>query len=65
VAANAALCCDAGDPEAFAAAMRRVLGEPGLHAALRRAGVSRASTFTWERTAASTLAVYERLLAER
>ncbi len=65
VAGDAALCCDAGDPEAFAAAMRRVLGEPGLHAALRQAGVSRAGTFTWERTAASTLAVYERLLANR
>ncbi len=65
VAGDAALCCDAGDPEAFAAAMRRVLGEPGLHAALRQAGVSRAGTFTWDCTAARTLAVYERLLAER
>ncbi|HWF83463.1 MAG TPA: glycosyltransferase family 1 protein [Vicinamibacterales bacterium] len=65
VAGDAALCCDADDPEAFAVAMRRVLGEPGLHARLRQAGVSRARIFTWDRTAARTLAVYERLLAER
>jgi glycosyltransferase involved in cell wall biosynthesis len=65
VTGDAALCCEAGDAEAFAAAMRRTLDDPGLHGALRRAGVSRAATFTWDRTAARTLAVYDRLLAER
>jgi glycosyltransferase involved in cell wall biosynthesis len=65
VAGDAALCCDADDPAAFAAAMRRVIEEPGLCRTLRDAGVTRASAFTWERTAARTLAVYETLLASR
>jgi hypothetical protein len=45
--------------------MRRVLDEPGLHHALRQAGLARARAFTWRHTAACTLAVYERLLAGR
>jgi len=65
VAGEAALCCDAGDPAAFAAAMRRVIDEPGLSRTMRDAGVARAGAFTWERTAARTLAVYETLLASR
>ena len=65
VAGDAALCCDASDAAAFAVAMRRLLDEPGLHEAMREAGIARAGTFTWDRTAARTLAVYERLLADR
>ena len=65
IAGDAALSCDAGDAEAFAAAMWRMLCEPDLRTALREAGISRASAFTWTATASKTLAVYERLLAER
>jgi glycosyltransferase involved in cell wall biosynthesis len=65
VAGDAALCCEAGDSEAFSAAMRRVLEEPGLHVAMGDAGIARASGFTWEQTAARTLAVYDTLLRER
>jgi glycosyltransferase involved in cell wall biosynthesis len=65
VAGDAALRCDADDAEAFAAAMRRLLTEPDLRAALRADGIARASAFTWDATAARTLAVYERLLVKR
>ena len=65
IAGDAALSCDAGDAEAFAAAMWRMLCEPDLRTALREAGISRASAFTWTATASKTLAVYERLLADR
>jgi len=65
VAGDAALICDADDAEAFAAAMRRMLTEPDLRRALRAAGIARASAFTWDAAAARTMAVYERLLANR
>jgi glycosyltransferase involved in cell wall biosynthesis len=65
VGGEAVLSCDADDPEAFASAMRRLLTEPNLRAALRAAGIARASAFTWDAAAARTLTVYERLLARR
>jgi glycosyltransferase involved in cell wall biosynthesis len=65
VSGDAAIGCDADDPDAFAVAMRRVLDEPGLHDGLRQAGIARAGAFTWPRTAACTLAVYDSLLAAR
>ncbi len=57
VAGDAALLLDPRDPEAWAAAMTRVLTEPDLRADLARRGLPRAATFTWARTAAETLAV--------
>jgi glycosyltransferase involved in cell wall biosynthesis len=49
----------------IADAMRLVLTQPALAAALRNKGLARASQFTWERTARETIAVYERVLAGR
>jgi glycosyltransferase involved in cell wall biosynthesis len=54
------LLCDPESPEDLAAALRRVLGEPGLAEELRAKGLARAANFTWER-AADALA--ERLTA--
>jgi FkbM family methyltransferase len=54
------------DAEAFAAAIVRLITEPGLAADLGRAGHERLATvFTPERMAASTAALYERTAGDR
>jgi glycosyltransferase involved in cell wall biosynthesis len=62
VAGDAALLVDPYDIAALADAMRRVLEDSALAAALRVKGLERARQFTWERTARETIAVYERVL---
>ena len=55
-----------GDPEAFAAALRRALGDPDLRARIGAAGRARAlSTFTWRQTAVGTVEQYRALLDDR
>lgn len=49
-----------GRPEALAAALARVLDEPGLAERLRAAGRERARTFAWETVLPRLEAVYER-----
>jgi glycosyltransferase involved in cell wall biosynthesis len=52
-----------GRPDALAAAIRRLLGEPFWREAYGTAGVDRArSRYSWTRIAADTAAVYERVL---
>lgn len=58
VAGDAALLVDARDPQAWAAAIVRVLADEDLAARLRLAAPARAAEFTWERCARETLAVY-------
>ncbi|WP_018467515.1 glycosyltransferase family 4 protein [Calidithermus timidus] len=53
-AGEAALLVDPRDPEAIAAAVRRVLEEPGLAEHLREKGYAQAARFTWEATARKT-----------
>jgi glycosyltransferase involved in cell wall biosynthesis len=65
IAGDAAIFCDAERPDAFAAAMQRVLCEPGLRARLRDRGIVRAARFTWNDCATRTLAVYDALLTNR
>lgn len=65
VAGDAALTFDPLDVPAMTAAMRRLLDDPAEAARLRAAGPRRAATFTWEATAAGTLASYGRALAAR
>ena len=65
IAGDAALFCDAGRPDAFAAAMHRVLCEPGLRDRLRDRGMARAASFTWNDCATRTLAAYHTLLTNR
>lgn len=60
VAGDAALLVDPRDTSAIAAAIQRVLTDPGLAADLRVRGQAQAATFSWERTARETLALLNR-----
>ena len=55
---SAALLVDPLDTEALADALRLVLTDDSLRAELRRRGLARAARFTWQQTAAATLAIY-------
>lgn len=61
VVGDAAVLVPAGRPDRLADALRRVLDDADLADALRAAGPERAATFTWERTAEMTVAVYDRV----
>lgn len=65
VAGDAAILVDPNDVDGFAESMARVLGDAALAGNMRRDGLARAATFSWERTARETLAVYEKVLAAR
>ncbi|HEV2753878.1 MAG TPA: glycosyltransferase family 1 protein [Solirubrobacteraceae bacterium] len=58
VVGDAALVVEPEDEEALAAALRRVLHEPGLAARLTEAGLRRARAYTWSRCAEQTVSVY-------
>jgi glycosyltransferase involved in cell wall biosynthesis len=58
----AAAYFDPLDVDDLAATLTQVLGDRNEHARLRRAGQERALEFSWDRTAAATVAVYEELL---
>jgi glycosyltransferase involved in cell wall biosynthesis len=62
VAGDAALLVDPLDEHAIAAAIEELLEDRGLAERLARAGQARAATFTWDRTAAATMAVYAEAL---
>lgn len=55
VAGHAALLADPLDDTALAAALGRVIKEPGLADTLRQAGLVRAREFSWTKTAQATL----------
>ncbi len=63
VAGDAALSVDARSTEALAAGLERITGDEPLRAALRRKGLARASTFTWQRCAEETVAVFREVAA--
>lgn len=56
IVGDAGLLCDPRSPDDLAAALRRVLDEPGLAEELRHRGLERAASFTWERAADGLLA---------
>ncbi len=56
-----AILCDPEDHEAFSAQVVGILSNPDHARAVSRRGSDRARTFTWDKTAEGTLAVYERL----
>ena len=58
VAGDAAILVDPSDVQALAEAMWRVATDAILAQRLRVAGLARAATLTWEKTATETLAVY-------
>jgi glycosyltransferase involved in cell wall biosynthesis len=63
VAGDAALAFDPESETAIAGAITRLLNDPTLRARLSAGGPARAARFSWEATAAGTLAAYAR--AER
>ena len=62
VVGDAALLFPSGDAAALAAALFRLLDDPALRERLAQAGRERAAQFTWQRTAAATVAVYREAL---
>jgi glycosyltransferase involved in cell wall biosynthesis len=58
VCADAALLVPPTDVAALTSALRRLLDDADLRADLRARGLRRASNFTWQMAAESTLAVY-------
>lgn len=65
VAGDAALLVPATDDEALAAAVARILTEPGLADELRRRGAVQAARFRWETCAAETVALYRQVVEVR
>jgi glycosyltransferase involved in cell wall biosynthesis len=63
VAGDAALRVPAGDADALAAAIARVLDDPTLAAGLRAAGPLRAGSFTWSAAADGVRAAYRDVLS--
>ena len=61
IAGDAALTFDPFDVDAIAAALRRLLSDEPLRAALVQAGYAQAARFSWAKTAAATLAVYRQV----
>ena len=64
IAGDAALTFDPLDTAAIAGAIAQLLGDGELRARMAHAGIARAASSTWERTAALTLAVYRQVLGQ-
>jgi glycosyltransferase involved in cell wall biosynthesis len=62
VVGDAALLHPPGDRDALAAALLRLIEDDALRAELQTRGRARAATFSWERSARETLAVYREVL---
>jgi len=62
---DAAVLCDPEDHDTFSANLWGILSNPDHAKAVSRRGVEHARTFTWDKTAEGTLAVYERLAKVR
>lgn len=60
---DAGIVVDPTNTEEIAEQLRSVLSSPELQTQLRERGIERAATFTWERSANETLAVYRALTA--
>jgi len=65
VVGSAALLVDPYSVEAIANAMHSVVESESLRDRLRQAGLARARAFTWDRTAALTVAAYELAMGRR
>jgi len=64
VAGGAAVLVDPFDVSDIAAALRRVVDDPALRAALRSRGLNRAAAFNWRACAAAYLGLYASVLEE-
>jgi glycosyltransferase involved in cell wall biosynthesis len=63
VTGGAAVLVNPRDPVAIAAGLREVVDNPPKAAAMRRAGLLRASELTWSAFAAANIEIYRRVLA--
>jgi glycosyltransferase involved in cell wall biosynthesis len=63
VVGDAGLLVDPDDTAEIALAIRHVLCDSNLRDQMRAAGLARAATFTWRKTAETVLEVYRRVLA--
>jgi alpha-1,3-rhamnosyl/mannosyltransferase len=63
IAGDAALMFDPYDVDAMAGAIGRMLENRTMRVRLVQAGLEQAARFTWQRTAAQTLAVYRKVIA--
>lgn len=63
VVGDAGILVDPENPEEIAEALGRVLTEEPQRAQMRQAGLEQAETFSWERVARETRAVYEDVLS--
>lgn len=63
VGTDGGLLFDPHDSDDIAAVLRRLLTDEGQRAALQARGLARAHRFTWQRTAALTLAAYETVMS--
>jgi glycosyltransferase involved in cell wall biosynthesis len=61
VVGPAGMLVDPEAPESIAAGLAAVLDDPEGQRQLERAGLAQAATFSWERTARETLAVYRKV----
>lgn len=64
VLGDAAVLVPTGDVDALEDALRDLLADPERRAELRRAGLARAASLSWERTAVLTAGVYRSLVGE-
>jgi alpha-1,3-rhamnosyl/mannosyltransferase len=62
-AGDAALLVDPGSRESIARAIQSILDEPALRERLKEAGLRRAGSFSWRRTAEATLDAYRSVLS--
>jgi len=62
VAGDAALLVAPLDVDKLTSEITQVLRDPELHSDLRKRGLARASTFSWDRTARETIAVYRKVV---
>jgi len=65
VSGDAALTFDPRQPEGLRLGLARMLADGDLRRSLAELGRSHVLSYSWERTAAATLAVYRRVLGER
>jgi glycosyltransferase involved in cell wall biosynthesis len=62
VIGDAALRVDPENPESIARALEQVATDESLHQRLRELGLARARIFSWQKSAAQTMEVYEKAL---
>ena len=65
VAGRAAVLVDPYDEESIASGILAVVSDPSLQSTLRREGILRSRTFSWDRAARETLALYRDVYNER